>query len=69
MAARIVQPKVIMPGGSRPRSRGRCTEKADDNPFFKPFTKFPASIAPEEQERLKAEARAAIKASDRTCLP
>jgi prolyl oligopeptidase len=62
IAARILQPKIVMQRVPAQIAR-QITEKADDNPFFKPFTKFPKAIAEAEQDRLKNDARAAIKSS------
>lgn len=59
MAARILQPKVVMRRVPAQIAR-QITEKPDDNPFFKPFTKFPTTIPAAEQDRLKTEARAAV---------
>ena len=35
-------------------------QKPEDSPYYKPVTKFPEGITPADQERLKAEYRAAI---------
>jgi uncharacterized protein (DUF885 family) len=56
---RIVQPRVVMqrvPG----QIETQLVEDPAQSPFYKPFTRFPASIPEAEQKRLAAEAQQAI---------
>jgi uncharacterized protein (DUF885 family) len=57
--ARMVLPKVIMqrvPG----QIEKQLVAKPEDSPFYKPFTRYPASISSAEQQRLSRAAAAAI---------
>lgn len=60
--ARIVLPKVIMQR-IPPQIDRQIVSKPEESPFFKPFNRFPATIAAADQERLKRDAAAAIAAN------
>jgi uncharacterized protein (DUF885 family) len=61
MATGRVQPRVIMERVPAQIAR-QVVEDPSDSPFFGPFRAMPASLAPTEQERLRAEARRLIAA-------
>ncbi|HUE82859.1 MAG TPA: DUF885 domain-containing protein [Pyrinomonadaceae bacterium] len=60
--ARMVLPKVIMQR-IPPQIDKQLVAKPEESAFFKPFTRFPATIASTDQERLRREASAAINAA------
>ncbi|MDB6140257.1 MAG: hypothetical protein JWO94_3329, partial [Verrucomicrobiaceae bacterium] len=57
---RIVQPKVIMERVTAQIDK-QVRPEPQNHPFFKPFTKFPAGMAPEVRERLATAALKAVK--------
>ncbi len=59
---RIVLPKVIVQR-IPPQIEKQIVDKAEDSPFYKPFSRFPNTIPTNEQERLKREAASAINAN------
>lgn len=60
--ARIVLPRVIMQR-IPPQIDRQIVSKPEESPFFKPFNRFPATMAAANQERLKRDAAAAIDAN------
>jgi uncharacterized protein (DUF885 family) len=59
MRAKIVQPKILMQRVPR-QIDAQTPARAEDSPFFKPFTQYSNSIPPAERERLTAAARETI---------
>lgn len=58
----VLLPKILMQRVPR-QLDAQIVGRADDSPFFKPFTQFPNSISTPERERLTTAAREAITKS------